>query len=103
MIFPCSLNGKVGLLTGGTSGFGYEMVKALLSYDSSVAVFSVDDISDEQIEELNKMRTGEVEFFHMDITGKSAAAEMVQITEDRFSKLDFVIANAGFALRFEEP
>ncbi len=28
---------------------------------------------------------------------------MVQITEDRFSKLDFVIENAGFAFRLEEP
>lgn len=101
--FQTSLQGKVGILTGGTSGFGYAMVKALLGQGARVAVFSVDELSAEARTELAQIRGGEAEYFTKDIMTSGAAEDMVAQTMDLFRKLDFVVVNAGFAIRFEEP
>ncbi len=100
--FQSSLEGKVGILTGGTSGFGYAMVRALLSRGAKLAVFSVDELSDAALAEVQNPAKGEVEYYTKDIMASGASEEMVVQTMDRFGKLDFVIANAGFAIRFEE-
>ncbi len=101
-IYP-SLKGKVGILTGGTSGFGLAMVRALVAQGANVSVFSVDELPKETAEQLKKDGTGETHYSVQDITAKGAAESMVGNTKDRFGKIDFVIANAGFANRFQEP
>lgn len=101
--FQSSLEGKVGIVTGGTSGFGYAMVQALLSQDARVAVFSVDELPDTARAELNTVGKGNFEYYTKDIMADGASEEIVAQTVERFGKLDFVIANAGFAIRFEEP
>jgi NAD(P)-dependent dehydrogenase (short-subunit alcohol dehydrogenase family) len=42
-------------------------------------------------------------FLHQDITANGAADAMVDETVRRYGQLDFLLANAGFAIRFEEP
>ena len=101
--FQSSLEGKTGILTGGTSGFGYEIVRSLLSQGANVAVFSVDQLSDEAVAEIRSQGKGEVEYYGKDIMASGASEEMVDQTMDRFGRVDFVVANAGFAVRFEEP
>jgi NAD(P)-dependent dehydrogenase (short-subunit alcohol dehydrogenase family) len=101
--FQSSLKGKVGILTGGTSGFGYAMVRTLLGQDTKLAVFSVDELSDTARAELNTIAKGNFEYYTKDITAEGASEEIVAQTVERFGKLDFVVANAGFAARFEEP
>jgi NAD(P)-dependent dehydrogenase (short-subunit alcohol dehydrogenase family) len=100
--FHTPVEGKVGLLTGGTSGFGYEMVQALLQQGANLAVFSVDELSDADLAKIRKIDTGNVEFYTQDIMAAGASQKMVEQTVERFGKLDFVIVNAGFALRVEE-
>ena len=100
--FQSSLAGKVGILTGGTSGFGYAMVRALIDKGARLAVFSVDELTPEARAELRPGGAGEVEFYTSDITASGASEKMVEQTLARFGQLDFVVANAGFALRFEE-
>lgn len=101
--FQSSLEQKVGILTGGTSGFGYEIVRALLCQGANMAVFSVDEISDPALAEVRSQGKGEVEYYYKDIMASGASEEMVDQTMDRFGRVDFVVANAGFAIRFEEP
>jgi NAD(P)-dependent dehydrogenase (short-subunit alcohol dehydrogenase family) len=98
-----SLVGKVGILTGGTSGFGYAMVQALIGQEANLAVFSIDELSDPALAEIRSHAKGAVEYYTKDITASGASEEMVAQTMDRFGKIDFVIANAGFAVRCEEP
>jgi NAD(P)-dependent dehydrogenase (short-subunit alcohol dehydrogenase family) len=100
--FQSSLAGKVGILTGGTSGFGYAMVQALLQQGANLAVFSVDELSAPTLAQLRAAGTGNVEYYTKDILAPGASAEIVAQTVERFGKLDFVIANAGFAIRLEE-
>ncbi len=97
-----SLEGKVGILTGGTSGFGYAIVQALLGQGVRLAVFSVDELSEAKLAELRRDGKGEVEYYIKDIMAPGASEEIVKQTVDRFGKLDFVVVNAGFAIRFEE-
>jgi len=98
-----SLEGKVGILTGGTTGFGYAMVRALLDQGARLAVFSVDELSETALAGIRSGTKGHVEYYTKDITESGASEDMVQQTLERFGTLDFVIANAGFAIRFEEP
>jgi len=100
--FQSSLEGKAGILTGGTSGFGYAMVRALLAQGANLAVFSVDEISEADLAEVRSQGEGEVEYYYKDIMDSRASEEMVEQTMDRFGRVDFVVANAGFAIRFEE-
>ena len=97
-----SLVGKAGILTGGTSGFGYAMTRELVGQGARVAVFSADELSENSRVELQAACKGEFVYSIKDVTEKGAAEAMVQETVDRFGRLDFVIVNAGLALRFEE-
>jgi NAD(P)-dependent dehydrogenase (short-subunit alcohol dehydrogenase family) len=101
--FSSSLQGKVGILTGGTSGFGFEIVKALKSEGANVAVFSVDQLPDQSRQELEAISGGKTRYWDKDILAHNASEEMVQQTVDEFKTLDFVVVNAGLAIRFEEP
>lgn len=97
--FQSSLRGKCGILTGGSSGFGLEIVKALTAQGANVAVFSIDEPPADARGQLG----GRAEFQTMDILAPEAAERMVDFTCRRFGGVDFAIANAGYAIRFEEP
>lgn len=101
-IYP-SLKGKVGILTGGTSGFGLAIVRSLVAQGANVSVFSVDELPKEDAEQLKKDGDGEAFYSVQDIMADGAAATMVGKTKEKFGKIDFVIANAGFANRFQAP
>ena len=101
--FQSSLEGKKGIITGGTSGFGKELVRGLSIHGADITVFSVDDPEPELLEEMNESGRGTVRFMKQDIMETSAARTMVDSTVELFGGIDFVIANAGFAIRFEKP
>jgi NAD(P)-dependent dehydrogenase (short-subunit alcohol dehydrogenase family) len=101
--FESNMAGKAGIVTGGSSGFGLEMVRELVARGARVASFSADEISDENRRAVTDAGKGEAAFLHQDIMAPGAADTMVEETVRRYGKLDFVIANAGFAIRFEKP
>jgi NAD(P)-dependent dehydrogenase (short-subunit alcohol dehydrogenase family) len=100
--FTASVENKVGILTGGTSGFGFEMARGLLSRGANLAVFSVDELEDANRSKLRDCAKGAFEYYTRDITAIGASEDMVALAIGRFGRLDFVIVNAGFAIRFEE-
>ena len=104
--FQSSLEGKAGIVTGGSSGFGYAISRGLVGQGARVAAFSMDELSHEALAEIRsqgKTGKGAFEHRHQDITLPGASESMVEQTVELFGKIDFVIANAGFAMRFEEP
>jgi 3-oxoacyl-[acyl-carrier protein] reductase len=101
--FSASLAGKSGILTGGTSGFGYEIAQALASHGANVSVFSIDEAPQATAEISGQGGRGAIEYSKVDILAPDAAEKMVKAAVERFGTIDFVIANAGFAIRFEEP
>ncbi len=101
--FQSSLQGKVGILTGGTSGFGYEINQACLERGATMAVFSVDELPPDAQKAIETRYAGKVRYLRQDIMARGASEQMVAQTMEWFGKVDFVVANAGFAIRFEEP
>ena len=101
--FSASLKGKSGILTGGTSGFGYEIARALSTQGANVSVFSIDEAPKNSTTGMRKDGLGIIDYEKMDILASDAAEKMVARTIERFGTIDFVIANAGFAIRLEEP
>jgi NAD(P)-dependent dehydrogenase (short-subunit alcohol dehydrogenase family) len=101
--FRSGLSGKAGILTGGSSGFGYEMVRLIVAQGGRVASFSIDQVDAQARRQAEAAGPGEVVFYEKDIMATNAADEMVDQTMRQFGRLDFVIANAGFAIRFEKP
>jgi len=101
-VYP-SLKGKAGILTGGTSGFGFEIVRSLVAQGSKVMVFSVDELSAENAALLKEAGDGEALYAVQDITADGAAEAMVAKTKEKFGKIDFLVANAGVANRFQAP
>lgn len=95
--------GKAGIVTGGTSGFGYAITRALCARGANLAVFSVDEPGEEALNGLGSDDRGEVAFIRKNILDTGASEEMVAETVEKYGRLDFVIANAGFAIRFEQP
>lgn len=102
-IFRSTLKGKNGILTGGSSGFGFEIVKYLKSQGANIAVFSVDKPSPESEKELSEISNGSAEYFIQDIMSQGAAEYISKKTIESFGTIDFCIINAGFAIRFEKP
>jgi 3-oxoacyl-[acyl-carrier protein] reductase len=102
-LFKSSLKGKCGILTGGSSGFGFEIVKYLRSQGANVAVFSVDTPSDESQAELDAISGGTAEYMIQDIMAAGASETIVNKTVELFGTVDFCVINAGFAIRFEKP
>lgn len=101
--FQSSLKGKVGILTGGSSGFGLEIVRALKGEGARLAVFSMDTPPDQDLRELGDIVDGDAQFFVQDITAKEASGNIVSKTKEVYGDVDFAVINAGFAVRFEKP
>lgn len=101
--YQSSLQGKVGILTGGTSGFGYDITLACLERGASMAVFSVDELAHQSEGRICRKYEGRVHYNKTDIMATGASEQMVAQAMDWFGQVDFVVANAGFAIRFEEP
>jgi NAD(P)-dependent dehydrogenase (short-subunit alcohol dehydrogenase family) len=102
-MFSSTVKGKKGILTGGSSGYGYEMVCALQKAGADVAVFSADEPSKENLKNVEDGGEGKVIFNIQDLLEEGASKKIVAKTMELFGTIDFVIVNAGFAVRFEKP
>ncbi len=87
---------KVTLVTGATSGIGYEIAKQLLIRGSMVIINYGHD--DDKMEETRKKLDEYKEnilFVKADISIKKEVEAMFQIIKSRYGRLDFLINNAG--------
>lgn len=81
-----NIDGKVVIVTGGSSGIGASMVKELLKVGVKVANF---DIENNELEHVNLM------FIKTDVTSRQNVEESVQKVIDEFGTIDGVVNNAG--------
>lgn len=86
MIDWLNIEGKVVIVTGGSSGIGASMVKELLKVGVKVANF---DIENNELEHVNLI------FVKTDVTSRQNVEESVQKVIDEFSTIDGVVNNAG--------
>jgi len=86
------LDGKVAIVTGGTSGIGLATVERFVAEGAKVAIA---DIQDELGASIAKKLGEDAFYVHTDVTDESAIEALVTTTVDRFGKLDVIHNNAG--------
>lgn len=91
------LPGKTAFVTGGASGIGLGIAKALLGAGTNVAIADIrQDHLDEAVDEL---RGGDkVLALQLDVTDRAAYAAAADAAEARFGKLHILVNNAGVAV-----
>ncbi len=89
-----SLNEYIALITGGSSGLGFEMAKQLLSQGATVIIAArggkkLDD-ADEKLSAF-----GDVHAVAMDVTDEDSVSAAAYWVNTNFDHLDMVVCNAG--------
>ncbi len=93
-----SLNTKVALVTGGSSGIGKMMALSLARAGAYVWIASSRDNADETIKEL-KAKGSEGAFLQVDVTSTDALEKMLSHIYSVSGKIDILVNGAGINLR----
>ena len=93
-----SLNNKVALVTGGTSGIGKMMALALARAGAFVWIVSTRDNADETISEIEQQGS-EGAFFQVDVTDSNKLETMLSRIYGVSKKIDILVNAAGINLR----
>src|SRR5689334_13493663 len=86
------LNGKTALVTGATGAIGAAIARALHAQGAAVAISGT---RKEKLEELAKALVDRVHVLPCDLSDKDAVEALVPSAEQKFEKLDILVANAG--------
>lgn len=93
------LNNKVAIVTGGTRGIGYAVVKKYLENRASVVLCgSRQETADKAVAALKaKDPTWKVEGIAPDLTDYASVKEAFQGVQDRYGRIDILVNNAGLS------
>jgi NAD(P)-dependent dehydrogenase (short-subunit alcohol dehydrogenase family) len=86
------LDGKVAIITGGTSGIGLASVELFVAEGAKVVIA---DISDDLGAELQQKHAGNAVYLHTDVTSEADIEAVVEKAVAEFGKLDIIYNNAG--------
>jgi NAD(P)-dependent dehydrogenase (short-subunit alcohol dehydrogenase family) len=89
------LEGKVGLVTGGTSGIGRETAVLFAKAGVKIAVAGRREREGEKTVELIHAAGGEGLFVKTDVSKASEVERLIQTVVERFERLDLAFNNAG--------
>jgi len=90
-----SFNGRVALVTGGSSGIGRATCLAFADRGARVAVADIDSVGGSETVAQIAAAEGEAEFFPVDVTDEGQVEQMVHDVVERFGSLDMAYNNAG--------
>ncbi len=90
-----TFEGKVALITGGSSGIGRAAALAFAAEGARVAVAARRAAESEETVALIQKQGGEAIFVQTDIAQHIQVERMVKTTVDHFGRLDFAFNNAG--------
>jgi NAD(P)-dependent dehydrogenase (short-subunit alcohol dehydrogenase family) len=89
------LEGKVGLVTGGTSGIGRETAVLFAKAGAKVVVAGRRELEGRETVELVRAAGGDGLFVKTDVSKAPEVEALVQKTVERFGRLDVAFNNAG--------
>ena len=93
------LKGKVAVVTGGTRGIGFEVVRKYLANGAKVVLFgSRQESVDKALAQLKEENAGwEVEGKFPKLTDAAEVEKAILEVKDKFGKLDILVNNAGIS------
>lgn len=93
------LKGKVAIVTGGTRGIGYEIVRKYLQNGAKVVLWgSRQETVDKALQQLKEENAaGEVEGMCPKLTDAAAVEAAVKEVKDKFGRIDILVNNAGIS------
>ncbi|MGN1401890.1 MAG: 2,4-dienoyl-CoA reductase [Bacillus sp. (in: firmicutes)] len=98
------MKGKVGIVTGGSSGMGLYMAKKFVAEGAHIVITGRNKEKLEQAVEEIRHENGKVVYFQMDVRNVDHVQAMVEKTEKEFGTIDFLVNNAAgnFICRAED-
>lgn len=93
------LKGKVAIVTGGTRGIGYEIVRKYLQNRAKVVLWgSRQETVDKALQQLKEENAAwEVEGMCPKLTDAAAVEAAVKEVKDKFGRIDILVNNAGIS------
>jgi len=93
------LKGKVAIVTGGTRGIGFEIVRKYLANGAKVVLFgSRQESVDRALQKLKEENSGwEVAGDHPCLTDAAEVERAVLAVKERFGRIDILVNNAGIS------
>lgn len=89
------LEGKVGLVTGGTSGIGRETAVLFAEAGAKVVVAGRRETEGQETVELVRAKGGDSLFVKTDVSKASEVEALIRKTVEKFGRLDVAFNNAG--------
>lgn len=86
------MEGKVIVITGGSSGMGAAMAKGFVEQGAKVALFDLDDVKGPKVAEDLGSKAA---YYKVDVTSKKAVEEAVDAVEGTFGPLTSFVNSAG--------
>ena len=92
---PFSLEGKVAVVTGASSGMGSAIAEALAAAGAAVTISGRNAAALEQVARRIRVAGGRAHTVACDITADDAPTQLIDGTVAEFGKLDILVNNAG--------
>jgi 3-oxoacyl-[acyl-carrier protein] reductase len=99
------LKGKVAVITGGTSGFGYAMAELFVREGADVVITGrKKEKGDNAVKKIEDLARRKVVFLQCDVSKEPEVKDTIQKAYEIFKKIDILVNNAGNIHRadFEE-
>lgn len=87
--------GKVVLITGGSSGIGQDSAIAFAQEGAKVVVTDVDEAKGKNVVESIRKNGGEATFYRLDVSKAEENREVIEKIVEKYSRLDIAFNNAG--------
>ena len=92
------VDGKVALVTGGSSGIGRGCSEKLAAEGAFVVVTDIQDAMGADVVAGIKAAGGRAEYLHHDVTEEGEWEAVVGKVRERHGRLDFLVNNAGIGI-----
>ena len=89
---------KFGIVTGGASGIGANIIEKLVDSGSSVIIADIDDDKGLHIEKKLANSTGKIKYIHCDVKNANECKSVIDISEKFLGRIDFIINAAGIVI-----